>query len=90
MIKQGQHVIEPTQFKFSVIDNWWDRVTKTYCDKCKKLTPTHHYQGHFMCNVCGSVTGFWIIPPGFPDPKQPVHWNAEATALVTVECEMIL
>ena len=42
-----------------------------------------------MCNKCNSLTGFWIIPPGFQDPKQPVAWNKDATELVTVPSEMI-
>ena len=73
------------------VDNqepWWDRVTKTYCSHCKTLTPCHHYQGHFICDKCEWPTSFYIPVPRFPTFKQPVTWNKEATALVTVECEM--
>ena len=65
--------------------SWWDDVTATYCDICKKLTTCYHYQGHFICDICDNITGFYITPMGFPKVEQPVKWDEKAKNLITVE-----
>jgi len=85
---KGGIVIQRNPINIRFVDPWWFKVVKTYCSKCDKLTPCHTYQGHFMCNICGNLTGFWMTPLGFTSPNQPMTWNKDATALVTVECEM--
>lgn len=86
MLKKGGQKVET--IKLNPVDPWWDRVTKTYCSCCKSLQPVYHYQGHFICKKCNNATSFYIPVPGFQMPTQPVTWNKNATALITVKCEM--
>jgi len=75
---------------------WWLNVEETYCEDCGKMTPCHQYQGHFICNVCGNLTGFWLpILPNNPlnphnakDIEGVKKWNNEATALLPVQFKL--
>lgn len=67
---------------------WWLNVEETYCEKCRKMTPCHQYQGHFICNICGELTGFWMSVNTVPDIQGVKKWNKEATALVPVKFKL--
>ena len=69
------------------LDDWWNRVKRTYCDSCNKMTGVHHYQGHFICDVCNKPTSFYITPPGFKQVTQPVIWT-QALELITIAHEV--
>ena len=84
---KGGKMYKKIRITVKLFDPWWDHVTKTYCEKCKELTPCYAYEGHFRCKKCENSTSFWIIPFGFPGIDRPVNWNSDCSALVSVEYE---
>lgn len=75
---------------------WWMSVEETYCSHCKEMKPSYSYQGHFLCNICGKLTGFWLPisstpffnKKGVPDIEGVKTWNKEATKLLPVPFKM--
>lgn len=83
MMKEIKH--EPIVLQLEGSPHWVFEVEETYCSECGTMRPVWLTCGHFMCNVCGNLTGFWMKPCGAPNDFDGVKtWNKQATFLLPV------